>query len=158
MKNEGRSGEKRLKMVIIHDLDSNNNVTKPISSEDYHQNFTSITLNTQALMRQNRLAFSVYDEKTGLFDDYEHRILTRVISLTVDKPEAVKHSGSFVKIAFQLDSEFQQRNQSLQCAFWNIFDNMTAKWSTEGCRMESIKQQRVTCICNHLTHFAVLMV
>ncbi|CAF1521988.1 unnamed protein product [Adineta ricciae] len=147
----------RSEPIIGFAFDSNNNVTKPISSEDHHQNFTSIILNTQALMKQNRLAFSVYDEKTGLFNDNQHQVLTRVISLTVDKPEAVKHSGSFVKISFQLDSDFQQRNQSLRCAFWNIFDNMTAKWSTEGCQVESIKQQRVTCICNHLTHFAVLM-
>ncbi|UJR37227.1 hypothetical protein I4U23_029936 [Adineta vaga] len=143
--------------IIGFAFDSTKNETKPISSEYSYQNSTSIILTTQALMKQNRLTFSVYDQNTGLFNDKQHRVLTRVISLTIDKPEAVKNIDSFVKIHFQMENNMQDQNHSLHCAFWNISDNMTARWSTEGCRLESVKQQRVTCICDHLTHFAVLM-
>ncbi len=30
-------------------------------------------------------------------------------------------------------------------------------WSTDGCRLASRKNGTVTCECNHLTNFAVLM-
>jgi G protein-coupled receptor 64/G protein-coupled receptor 112 len=34
---------------------------------------------------------------------------------------------------------------------------MTAQWSTEGCYLNNITIHSVSCICDHLTHFAVLM-
>ncbi|CAF4710877.1 unnamed protein product, partial [Rotaria socialis] len=36
-------------------------------------------------------------------------------------------------------------------------DNMTAQWSREGCNATNVTERSVTCLCNHLTHFAVLM-
>jgi len=145
-------------IVAFPYLDSIKNSTKPISFEDNSKTSTSIILNTEAIIKQNRLAFSVYDQKTGLFDDKQHHVLTRVISLTIDKPEEVKNLESFVKINFFMGNDFEENHLKLICAYWNIFDNMTAQWSTRGCRLSNITKQSVTCICDHLTHFAVLMV
>ncbi|XP_064394608.1 hemicentin-1-like isoform X2 [Halichondria panicea] len=44
------------------------------------------------------------------------------------------------------------------CLFWDL----TAKdgagdWSSDGCRLVDIQEERVTCECNHLTHFGVLL-
>ncbi|CAF3803910.1 unnamed protein product [Adineta steineri] len=148
----------RLEPIIGFAYDSVKNETKPISTEVNQQNVTSIVLNTQALLQQNRLAFSVYNQKDGLFDDNHYRVLTRVVSLTIDKPETVKHIGSFVKINFLIENNFpEKKNPNLICAYWHIFDNMTAQWSTEGCHISNITKHSVTCMCDHLTHFAVLM-
>ena len=40
------------------------------------------------------------------------------------------------------------------CAFW---DYTTHDWSDEGCLVLSFNRSHVTCKCNHLTNFAVLM-
>ena len=42
---------------------------------------------------------------------------------------------------------FYSSNDSLPSGFW---DN-------EGCNVSSVDQQSVTCQCNHLTHFAILL-
>ncbi|XP_042358862.1 M cell-type agglutination protein mam3-like isoform X2 [Plectropomus leopardus] len=57
---------------------------------------------------------------------------------------------------------YNKINQSLslhpQCVFWNftIFDNLGA-WDDEGCSFVSDINNTVTCSCNHLTSFSVLM-
>ncbi len=126
---------------------------------DEIKNSTVITLGSSAVSQQNRLTFSVYDQQNGLFDEKQYKVLTRVISLTLDKPELTKNLGGFVKINFYLENNFKENNNSnLTCAYWHIFDNMTAQWSTDGCDLIDVTGQNVMCECNHLTHFAVLMV
>jgi hypothetical protein len=115
-------------------------------------------LDSPALSQQKRLTFSIYDHRSGLFDEKQYKVLTRVISLTIDKPELTKNLGGFVKINFYLENNIRENNSNLTCAYWHIFDNMTAQWSTNGCELIDITDRNVMCHCNHLTHFAVLMV
>lgn len=42
------------------------------------------------------------------------------------------------------------------CACTSI--DVFGKWSTEGCSLTSIDDDEVTCECNHLTHFGLLLV
>lgn len=42
-----------------------------------------------------------------------------------------------------------------RCVFW---DFNTAGWSEEGCELVKAENSSVTCECNHLTNFAILMV
>ncbi|XP_057678917.1 adhesion G protein-coupled receptor F5-like isoform X2 [Corythoichthys intestinalis] len=57
---------------------------------------------------------------------------------------------------------FKKDNNSLtedpQCVFWNfsLFDNFGA-WDDEGCTFVSDINNTVTCNCNHLTSFSILM-
>ncbi|XP_035534980.1 adhesion G protein-coupled receptor F5-like [Morone saxatilis] len=57
---------------------------------------------------------------------------------------------------------YNKRNKSLslnpQCVFWNftIFDNRGA-WDDKGCKFVSDVNDMVTCNCNHLTSFSILM-
>ncbi|KAL1771736.1 adhesion G protein-coupled receptor F5 [Sigmodon hispidus] len=48
-----------------------------------------------------------------------------------------------------------------QCVFWNFsLDNYTGGWDSSGCSMENDSmdnRDRVTCKCNHLTSFSILM-
>uniref|UniRef100_A0A3Q3GSZ4 GAIN-B domain-containing protein n=1 Tax=Labrus bergylta TaxID=56723 RepID=A0A3Q3GSZ4_9LABR len=56
---------------------------------------------------------------------------------------------------------FNLNNTSLvdpQCVFWNfsLFDDRGG-WDNEGCMLVEIKNGSVTCNCNHLTSFSILM-
>ncbi|XP_060908739.1 adhesion G protein-coupled receptor F5-like [Labrus mixtus] len=57
---------------------------------------------------------------------------------------------------------FDKRNKSLslnpQCVFWNftLFHNFGA-WDDDGCTFVSDINNTVTCSCNHLTSFSILM-
>ncbi|CAF5111987.1 unnamed protein product, partial [Rotaria magnacalcarata] len=147
----------RTKPIIGFAFDSIKNQTYPIESNDRQKNLTVVLLDSQALSQQNRLTFSVYNQRSGLFDEKQYRVLTRIISLTIDKPELTKNLGSFVKLNFYLDNNYENEHGNLTCAYWHIFDNMTAQWSTDGCYLIDIIDRNVMCECNHLTHFAVLM-
>ncbi|CAF4016929.1 unnamed protein product, partial [Rotaria magnacalcarata] len=131
--------------------------TKLMKSENDHQNSTFITLDSETIMMQNRLIFSVFNQTNDLFGDKKYRLLSRVVSLTMDKPQLIKTMNSLVKIHFVLDKDIKHKNHSFICAYWDISDNMTAQWSREGCNATNVTERSATCLCNHLTHFAVLM-
>lgn len=43
------------------------------------------------------------------------------------------------------------------CVFWDYDDGKsTGRWSSSGCRVEDATLTLVTCVCSHLTNFAVL--
>lgn len=58
--------------------------------------------------------------------------------------------------------KYKKLNKSLslnpQCVFWNfkLFDE-TGAWDDEGCTFKSDINNTVTCSCNHLTSFSILM-
>lgn len=135
----------------INCLDSVKNEIKTLHSSEPPASSTYILLDRQTIAKQNRLVFSVFDQRPGIFDSKHHRLLTQLISLTVDRPESIKT----VKIHFPFENQFQETNQTVHCAFWNLTTN---QWSTDGCYSDELTNSSVTCVCNHLTHFAVLMV
>ncbi|CAF1015720.1 unnamed protein product [Adineta ricciae] len=149
----------RTKPIIGFEFDAQTNRMSPIDSADTKLNSTTIILDSQTASQQNRLAFSVFNPRNSLFDDQTYHVLTRVISLTIDKPELIKSSTNFVKMNFHIErDDLTAINGNLTCAYWHIFDNnMTAQWSTTGCRLIDIQNHNVMCECNHLTHFAVLL-
>lgn len=102
------------------------------------------------------MIFSVFHSDNGLFDEEDrYHVLTKVISLTIDKPNLITQMNSSVEMNFILEQN--QTLDNLSCAFWQIFENKTARWSTDGCQLIDIQNRNVRCQCNHLTHFAILM-
>ena len=136
------------------DLDPIKNELKGTNSVDHDSNSTFILLDPQTISEQTRLTCSIYEQKYGLFDHQPYRVLSPIISLTIDKPN-VMHT---VKMNFRLADHHRPNNSNLICAYWKIFANLTAQWSTDGCVRVNMTNTSVTCRCNHLTHFAVLMV
>ncbi|XP_077444028.1 adhesion G protein-coupled receptor F5-like [Stigmatopora argus] len=61
-----------------------------------------------------------------------------------------------ISLSFKKDNN--SLTQSPQCVFWNfsLFDNFGA-WDDEGCKLVSDVNNTVTCNCNHLTSFSILM-
>ena len=45
-------------------------------------------------------------------------------------------------------------NLAPRCAFWNTSGN---KWSYEGCELMDHNAVYSSCMCNHLTNFAIIM-
>ncbi|MBN3314374.1 AGRF5 protein, partial [Atractosteus spatula] len=56
---------------------------------------------------------------------------------------------------------FQVNNRSLDnplCVFWNfLLFNKTGGWDSTGCQLQTSKDGTVSCLCNHLTSFSILM-
>lgn len=142
--------------------DSTTNQTFPLTTNETRNSSTTIQLSPQALIDQNRLVFSVFDPREGLFnsdeDDHRSRLLTRVFSLTVDQPETTKNLGPFVQMNFYLENQFRGENIPVKCVYWHINDDKSARWSTDGCQLIDYDQEYIRCQCDHLTHFAILMV
>ncbi|NXY20167.1 AGRL4 protein, partial [Atrichornis clamosus] len=60
------------------------------------------------------------------------------------------------KITFTLKYA-KAADKDIKCAFWNYSDTMNGNWATEGCELTHSNSTHISCKCNHLTHFAVLM-
>ncbi|KAM6223749.1 adhesion G-protein coupled receptor G1 [Rhynchocyon petersi] len=80
----------------------------------------------------------------------------KVLGIVVQNTKVVNLSEPVV-LTFQ--HQPQPKNVTLQCVFW-VEDptlNMPGSWSDAGC--ETLRTETQTsCLCNHLTYFAVLMV
>ncbi|XP_063094842.1 adhesion G protein-coupled receptor F5 isoform X2 [Cavia porcellus] len=46
----------------------------------------------------------------------------------------------------------------IMCVFWNFsLSNHTGGWDSRGCRVNSVDRDSVSCTCDHLTSFSILM-
>jgi len=82
---------------------------------------------------------------------------SRIIASTVDpKPPGILKEN--VTISFTFDKETKEEDIP-HCVFWDftIKSQMNGSWSSKGCSLVKIVNKEVTCTCNHLTNFAVLM-
>ncbi|KAL4661066.1 adhesion G protein-coupled receptor F5-like [Arapaima gigas] len=57
---------------------------------------------------------------------------------------------------------FDKKNKNLgnpQCVFWNftLFDEAGGGWDSSGCKVQPNGNNSVSCVCNHLTSFSILM-
>ncbi|XP_075959737.1 adhesion G protein-coupled receptor G4a [Anarhichas minor] len=52
----------------------------------------------------------------------------------------------------------KQPEDKVQCVFWDFQKNGgRGGWNSRGCETRSISANRTSCLCDHLTHFAVLL-
>lgn len=69
----------------------------------------------------------------------------------------VQSSGDIKNASLRFDIQNDTLG-SPQCVFWNftLFDRLGG-WDTEGCEVAGLVNETVTCNCNHLTSFSILM-
>uniref|UniRef100_A0A3Q2E7C4 Adhesion G protein-coupled receptor G4b n=1 Tax=Cyprinodon variegatus TaxID=28743 RepID=A0A3Q2E7C4_CYPVA len=48
-------------------------------------------------------------------------------------------------------------DKEVQCVYWNFNKNGNGDWDDHGCRKYNSTAGNTTCLCNHLTHFGVLL-
>ncbi|XP_042156730.1 adhesion G protein-coupled receptor F5 isoform X2 [Oncorhynchus tshawytscha] len=69
----------------------------------------------------------------------------------------VKVNGTIKNVTFSFDV-LNKKLANPQCVFWNfnLFDGLGG-WDDKGCELQPEKNGTVTCHCNHLTSFSILM-
>ncbi|KAL9989371.1 hypothetical protein ACROYT_G003913 [Oculina patagonica] len=83
----------------------------------------------------------------------QFQVESRIISSSVDPP-----AGKLVEPVVIVFGGVQTDKGSVVCVYWDYsLNSKGGGWSTDGCRLASRKNGTVTCECNHLTNFAVLM-
>lgn len=80
----------------------------------------------------------------------------KVLGIVVQNTKVTNLSDPVV-LTFQ--HQPQPKNVTLQCVFWveDPTSSSPGSWSSEGCETVS-RDTQTSCLCNHLTYFAVLMV
>ncbi|XP_012660132.1 adhesion G protein-coupled receptor F5 [Otolemur garnettii] len=62
---------------------------------------------------------------------------------------------------FRISMTFKNNSPSAReakCVFWNFsLANHTGGWDSSGCHVEGSNEDNITCVCDHLTSFSILM-
>ncbi|XP_043076226.1 adhesion G-protein coupled receptor G6 isoform X19 [Puntigrus tetrazona] len=113
--------------------------------------------NSQRVSRIHFMFFS----KTGLFQDQQSNgmsLKSYVVASSVGN-FTIKNLQDPVKIEIA-HLEYQRVPKRL-CVFWDFSlqnEDRTGGWSSEGCEVSpESNSNRTVCLCNHLTHFGILM-
>uniref|UniRef100_A0A9J7X524 Adhesion G-protein coupled receptor G6 n=1 Tax=Cyprinus carpio carpio TaxID=630221 RepID=A0A9J7X524_CYPCA len=113
--------------------------------------------NSHRVSRINFMFFS----KTGLFQDRQSNgmsLNSYVVASSVGN-FTIKNLQDPVKI--EIAHLEYQRDPKRLCVFWDFSlqnDDHTGGWNSEGCEVSpESNSNRTVCLCNHLTHFGILM-
>ncbi|XP_057209550.1 adhesion G-protein coupled receptor G6 isoform X7 [Triplophysa rosa] len=115
-------------------------------------------LSSTEVERTSRLHFMFFS-KTGLFQDQQSNGLSLksyVVASSVGNL-TIKNLQDPVRIEIA-HLEYQREPKPL-CVFWDFsLQNGSGGWSSEGCEVSPESNSNMTiCLCNHLTHFGILM-
>ncbi|GAB1603074.1 adhesion G-protein coupled receptor G6-like, partial [Argonauta hians] len=85
------------------------------------------------------------------------RVLGQV--LTSDVPNIrITSLKDPILIAFNLLNMTDMKNMKPQCVYWDNLSKEKSHWSDNGCIVQTyIPGKNVTCACNHLTSFAIIL-
>uniref|UniRef100_A0A336LI91 Latrophilin Cirl n=1 Tax=Culicoides sonorensis TaxID=179676 RepID=A0A336LI91_CULSO len=105
---------------------------------------SKLTSNTDSSLQNNG------SDKQGI--EPRKRILnSKVISASLGKGRHIQLSQP---IRLVLKHLIMENVTNPSCVFWNYIDHA---WSDDGCYVETTNRTHTTCMCNHLTNFAILM-
>ncbi|XP_029801114.1 adhesion G protein-coupled receptor F5 isoform X5 [Suricata suricatta] len=92
--------------------------------------------------------------KTILAQDVQGKNFANSLVMTT----TVSHN---ITMPFSISMTFKNTNPSgaiPRCVFWNFnLANHTGGWDTSGCYVNKVDEDSVSCICDHLTSFSILM-
>ncbi|XP_014829530.1 PREDICTED: adhesion G-protein coupled receptor F1-like [Poecilia mexicana] len=144
---------KRTKFTDSFNDELNSTVTIEIPETGFDNTFiTTIlfsSLNNVMPPRTSAFNLSLFNETSN--ETYPENVINAAV-LLVKINEAVHNvSLSYNKLNTTLEL-------NPQCVFWNftLLDNLGA-WDDKGCKFVSDINDTVTCTCNHLTSFSILM-
>ncbi|XP_016091148.1 adhesion G-protein coupled receptor G6 isoform X2 [Sinocyclocheilus grahami] len=113
--------------------------------------------NSHRVSRINFMFFS----KTGLFQDRQSNgmsLNSYVVASSIGN-FTIKNLQDPVKI--EIAHLEYQRDPKRLCVFWDFSlqnEDRTGGWNSEGCEVSpESNSNRTVCLCNHLTHFGILM-
>ncbi|KAG5853071.1 hypothetical protein ANANG_G00069230 [Anguilla anguilla] len=108
---------------------------------------------------QSRIQFQFYGTP-DLFQDpgnglelYTHVVSASITNATRD----IKDLEQSVRVTLHHHTPNEHKDK-VECVFWNFHSNGNrGGWDNTGCERNSTTANHTTCLCNHLTHFAVLV-
>ncbi|XP_077607429.1 adhesion G-protein coupled receptor G1 [Crocuta crocuta] len=106
---------------------------------------------------EKRLLLVDFSSQALFQDKNSSQVLGEKVLGIVVQNTKVANLSEPVTLTFQ--HQPQPKNVTLQCVFWveDLTSSSLGSWSDAGC--ETIRRETQTsCLCNHLTYFAVLMV
>ncbi|GAA6085887.1 adhesion G-protein coupled receptor G6 [Tachysurus ichikawai] len=106
----------------------------------------------------SRIHFMFFS-KTGLFQDQQDNGMSLNSYVVASSVGNFSISNLKDPVEIEITHLQNQWNQNRLCVFWDFsIQNGTGGWNSEGCRVSAESNSNKTvCLCNHLTHFGVLM-
>ncbi|XP_067048242.1 adhesion G protein-coupled receptor E3-like [Acropora muricata] len=143
----------RLAAISTDSLVFNVNDTTQQSQKD----LVGIELPSEALKGKNISIFIIYNNISQFVPEFPTlELQNRIIAATVyPSPQSTLQEN--VTISF--NGRDKKEVDKPHCMFWNFKINSTVNgnWSEEGCSLKKSDDNKIICVCNHLTNFAVLM-
>ncbi|XP_051898079.1 adhesion G protein-coupled receptor E1-like [Pristis pectinata] len=81
---------------------------------------------------------------------------SKVVSATISNKAVSSKLKEMVNVTLKFNQEMENKTKEPKCVFWRKTKEGNV-WSPEGCKPIVYNQTHVTCQCDHLTSFAVLM-
>uniref|UniRef100_A0A671MSA7 Adhesion G-protein coupled receptor G6 n=1 Tax=Sinocyclocheilus anshuiensis TaxID=1608454 RepID=A0A671MSA7_9TELE len=136
----------------------------PIDFESEAQNALAVVTLPPTLLqnlsnshRVSRINFMFFS-KTGLFQDRQSNgmsLNSYVVASSIGN-FTIKNLQDPVKI--EIAHLEYQRDPKRLCVFWDFSLQNEGGWNSEGCEVSpESNSNRTVCLCNHLTHFGILM-
>ncbi|NXG79214.1 AGRG6 protein, partial [Baryphthengus martii] len=133
--------------------------------KDQTNAFASVVLPPSLLKNLSQDEFEVisraqftFFNKTGLFQDAENpaNLTSFVVACSIGNI-TIQDLQDFVKITIKHTKI--QEDPKPTCVFWDMNKNGgSGGWNSVGCHVDAESNENETvCLCNHLTHFGVLM-
>ncbi|CAF3811545.1 unnamed protein product [Rotaria magnacalcarata] len=122
---------------------------------------TIIEINIQALKKQviqsknYRIVETIFSN-FNLFPQINITNFGVPLSYQIANFTTIKADNDLIRFQIQVSESLQSYN--IACAYWS-FDKNNGSWVADrGCRFAGYVNNYAQCYCNHLTHFAVLMI
>ncbi|XP_026329453.1 uncharacterized protein LOC113237279, partial [Hyposmocoma kahamanoa] len=109
--------------------------------------------------RQQRISITVFRNDVAFQDTPQLSINSLILSVKVGNITKLPDE-EVIEIQFSPLQENLERTQRPACVYWQFLENDTGFWSQEGCYFIRSTEKGIldTCRCNHLTHFARVLV
>ncbi|XP_068629938.1 uncharacterized protein [Battus philenor] len=107
-----------------------------------------------------RISFVVFrNDRAFVATQGQFSVNSRVLSVNVENLTQF-NMGEVVDIHMSPLTSEPGRNYSRACAYWHFLDDGSGYWSKQGCTFIKASQPGMldTCRCDHLTHFAEILV
>ncbi|XP_050995018.1 adhesion G-protein coupled receptor G6 isoform X6 [Labeo rohita] len=116
--------------------------------------------------RVSRINFMFFS-KTGLFQHFGSFMDQQSNGMSLNSYVVASSVGNFTiknlqdPVKIEIAHLEYQRDPKRLCVFWDFSlqnEDRTGGWSSEGCEVSpESNSNRTVCLCNHLTHFGILM-
>ncbi|XP_063619930.1 adhesion G-protein coupled receptor G6-like isoform X2 [Cydia splendana] len=107
-----------------------------------------------------RISFVVFRNDRAFMSSHGlYSVNSRVLSIKIEDLTQFA-DGEVIDIHLRPLAGDLERNQTRSCAYWHFLDDDSGYWSEDGCTFIPSSQsgQLDTCRCDHLTHFAEVLV